>query len=517
MKRKQLLSLLLCGALLSGMAQGCAQLSGIAQGHAKTPEHPLVREKKGPSLENYEKADPLEPAADGSTLARHLQVPDTYEASAASDDNSFQLSCHAQVTVPDVTQIPLWKVSQKPFDEAWISQVTETFFGDAPIYDGDSYFRFSKEQIQERINELKAYEAEGNLDPYGYIAYAQEEGWENPEQYFNLQESISIYEKEYDNTPETIEKTKVTPVLSEDDTGDSSSRYFEGAVELDGSAYRYSMKAGPANSMDIKISRAGTDNSPLEWNYFLYDYQLEGGYYSMENDFPSREKAEEMAGITEKQAVEIADRYMEKLGLTDFSAKTTALSLGRLHPSGPPVSYPYSEAGYRISYTRDIQGFPVTDELIPGLSMPSMDSTTEPWGYEKVYFCVNKDGLQQAEILNLYQVEEQQIDNVTLLSFPEIADIFENMARIKCSDYVSPGESIRLDVTKAVLGYTRIYDPDTDNTSGILVPVWDFFGTKERLVNEESGNSRTKEGIPDQSFLTINAANGTMVDRSLGY
>ena len=59
MKRKQLLSLLLCGALLSGMAQGCAQLSGIAQGHAKTPEHPLVREKKGPSLENYEKADPL--------------------------------------------------------------------------------------------------------------------------------------------------------------------------------------------------------------------------------------------------------------------------------------------------------------------------------------------------------------------------------------------------------------------------------------------------------------------------
>ena len=30
MKRKQLLSLLLCGALLSGMAQGCAQLSGIA-------------------------------------------------------------------------------------------------------------------------------------------------------------------------------------------------------------------------------------------------------------------------------------------------------------------------------------------------------------------------------------------------------------------------------------------------------------------------------------------------------
>ena len=91
------------------------------------------------------------------------------------------------------------------------------------------------------------------------------------------------------------------------------------------------------------------------------------------------------------------------------------------------------------------------------------------------------------------------------------------MARIKYSDYVSPGESIRLDVTKAVLGYTRIYDPDTDNTSGILVPVWDFFGTKERLVNEESGNSRTKEGIPDQSFLTINAANGTMVDRSLGY
>lgn len=508
MKRKQVL--LLCGILLSVLAQGCAG----------TPKQSIVHEKEGISLKNYEEAVPLEPSADGNALSRQLQVPDTYEATAASDDGSFQLTCHAKVSVPDVTQIPLWKVSQKPFDEAWISQVTEAFFGDAPIYDGDTYFQLSKAQALEQLNKYKSFEAEGNLDPYGYIAYAKENGWENPEQYFDLQQYISMYEKAYDNAPETIEKTEVAPILSEDETGDPASKYFTGAVELDGSAYRYRMRTNISSSMDIKISRCGADRTLLEWNPSLYDYQLEGGAYPESEDVPSREKAEEMAGITAEQAVEIADRYLEKLGLTDFSAKNTALSLGKSQPSTPPLDHiPYSEAGYRISYTRDIQGVPITDELAPGGALPSMDNITPSWSYEKVYFCVNKDGLQEAEILNLYQLEEQPIENVSLLSFPEIADLFENTAQIKYADHVSsPGEYIKLDITKATLGYTRIYDPGTDHTSGILVPVWDFFGTQERLhVDKEYGNSHTKSFYPDQSFLTINAANGTVIDRGLGY
>lgn len=342
MNRKKLLSLLLCGALLSVLAQGCAG----------TPKQPIVHEKEGISLKNYEKAIPLDPTADGNALSRQLQVPDTYEATAASDDDSFQLTCHAKVSVPDVTQIPLWKVSQKPFDEAWISQVTEAFFGDAPIYDGDTYFQLSKAQTLEQLNKYRSFEAEGNLDPYGYIADAKENGWENPEQYFDLQQYISMYEKAYNNAPEIIEKTEAAPVLSEYETGDPASKYFTGAVELDGSAYRYRMQTNNSNSMDIKISRCGDDRTLLERNPSLYDYQLEDGSYPEPEDVPSREKAEEMVGITAKEAIEIADRYLEKLGLTDFSAKNTALSLGKSQPSGPPLDHiPYSEAGYRISYT----------------------------------------------------------------------------------------------------------------------------------------------------------------------
>ncbi len=510
MKRKSLISLLLCGALLSGMSWGCA----------KTPDNPIVREKKGPSLENYEEAQPVESSSrEENALAEHLQVPELYEAAAASADNSIQVTCEAQVSVPDVAGIPIYKVSQKPLDEAWISQVTETFFGDAPIiYDGDTYFQITKAQALEQLNKYKAFEAEGNLDPYGAIAYAREQGWENPEQYFNLQELISYYEKIYDAAPEAAEKKEVTPVLTEEG-GESSSKYFAGAVELDGHAYRYRIRANGTDPMDIKISRFGADLASPEWEMSHYDYRMEDNSLPIEEKVPSREEAEEMAGITAEQAVELADRYMEKLGLTDFSAKNTALSLCKFRTDGPAVNHiPYSEAGYTITYTRDVGGIPITNELIPGGSLPDMDSTLEPWRYEKVSFCVNKDGLQEVKILNLYQLEYQQMDNVTLLSFPEIAEIFEQMILIKYADWVTPGGYIKLDITNAALGYTRIYDPGTDHTSGILVPVWDFFGTEERLqVDAEYGDSHTKGGSPDSSFLTINAANGTIVDRSLGF
>lgn len=53
-----------------------------------------------------------------------------------------------------------------------------------------------------------------------------------------------------------------------------------------------------------------------------------------------------MTGITAEQAIELADRYMEKLVLTDFSAKNTALSLCKSHKDGPLANHiPYSEAG----------------------------------------------------------------------------------------------------------------------------------------------------------------------------
>ena len=50
--------------------------------------------------------------------------------------------------------------------------------------------------------------------------------------------------------------------------------------------------------------------------------------------------------------------------------------------------------------------------------------------------------------------------------------------------------------------------------SGLLVPVWDFYGPRSWTLG--TGEPYTFYD-PDQSLLTINAVDGTIIDRSLGY
>ena len=101
-----------------------------------------------------------------------------------------------------------------------------------------------------------------------------------------------------------------------------------------------------------------------------------------------------------------------------------------------------------------------------------------------------------------------------LLSFPEIAGIFEEMSAIHFSDYTSPN-SVKVNISKAELGYMRVYDPGTDSRHGLLVPVWDFFGGFD--IKGEEYESKNSGEHSNQSFLTVNAVDGTVIDRGLGY
>ncbi len=206
------------GVYFSALALCCTLLSGCA----KTPEQTVVREKGSQNIENYKEAtessqtqeagtsaeaDGAEntrttegAAAEGTTvtdgaaaesnpsgavagepsaaagqnaLAQRLQVPERYEASGVSVDENFRLTCSAEVEVPDVDRIGVYRVGRLPFDQDFIDQVSAAFFGDAVIYES-SYFDYTKEQALAHLNELKAYQAERNMDPYGMIASLQQ-------------------------------------------------------------------------------------------------------------------------------------------------------------------------------------------------------------------------------------------------------------------------------------------------------------------------------------------------------
>lgn len=51
--------------------------------------------------------------------------------------------------------------------------------------------------------------------------------------------------------------------------------------------------------------------------------------------------------------------------------------------------------------------------------------------------------------------------------------------------------------------------------SGLIIPVWDFFGSYYRSDDPEGTTPQGSDGY--ESLLTINAIDGSIIDRSSGY
>ena len=84
---------------------------------------------------------------------------------------------------------------------------------------------------------------------------------------------------------------------------------------------------------------------------------------------------------------------------------------------------------------------------------------------------VGGDGIQKVEIFNPYQLGEIQTEHVKLMDFESIVKIYEQMMEVSNANISEQQEKRTYHIRKIVLGYTRIYNPNTDNdhNSGIFI------------------------------------------------
>ena len=109
-----------------------------------------------------------------------------------------------------------------------------------------------------------------------------------------------------------------------------------------------------------------------------------------------------------------------------------------------------------------------------------------------------------------------QVEDTQLMPFDQIADIFAKMIMVKNSDVQIANkrnvfDTVRnYEITKVKLGLMRIKAKDSFD-EGLLVPAWDFWG---HSVWEWQGET---SDFGEEIVLTINAIDGSMIDRELGY
>ena len=359
---------------------------------------PLVELKKISKYDYKEREeDTSEP------ISEWMGIPQHYQNSVSDSTGRLTVKTDADVIFSDVSGIDVVKVTPHPLDQEFIDLVTEIFFPDAVIYDKRATWKSTKQELQELINELEGYIAEGNYDPYGSGKSTDGEFC------YNIEEDLERCKLEYTIAPDDRQLIEKKPSLFTDweviYTSDGPEKRlcpeFEGIVQMpDGEIYDYVLRSYESIPLDIIITK--------------------------------REGEE------------------EKVSRWDEDLETT-----------PPADFTMEEAQI------------VAEEKISEMGLDNMKLT--------------RGTFAKSEMVDAY------------------------------APYIEQFEEMGFDIDTITFGYTRIYQPYVTEEEGILVPVWDFFGEKTAYPEIETYPYTSNYVTPAKSLLTINAIDGSVIDRSLGY
>lgn len=169
---------------------------------------------------------------------------------------------------------------------------------------------------------------------------------------------------------------------------------------------------------------------------------------------------------------------------------------------------------YIFRYTRHIHNIPV-NEVVYGESScdNDYDYTT---GLSVITVIVRDDGVCYLNYCNPQDLGETVETNCKLLSFAEIMNIFSDVGLLSIQHleiYEELSENTR-DVYKIELGYMSVRQADGTYQ---YMPVWDFYARSTLFGTGGYAHGKDSDPVYGESILTINAIDGTIIDRSLGY
>jgi len=466
------------------MRKGCTLLAIILillltlSACQKTPDAPAVTNKKDGKLE--------EAILSKDTPAETLEPEADWQEQLTSSDDKVTININAVVEMPEVAEIPVVSCAPHYFTLEEVKNAIGLFYGDATLYDSSlSDPEWLESEIIKEKADLEYLKRNGE--------YPEEEGEEGQrvvasnleEEILRLEDMIAQLEADYQavsGEPSVIEEIE----LEEPDDGGGESIIVRDGQTPPMEFYTVNYKEINLAAMEYEVMGSDISSSkPLEISEQL-------------DITTSREEAE-------RKALEAASAC----GISECEI----VSAGKMQVDG--------QASYVFTLGRLIGG-------IPSISIYDYEGTQafgadggeyrEPWNQENIRVVVNDKGVvgflweYPPEILNVLN------ENVAIISYDEIKEIAKSqLQRSQTADEfeLSQNSGKTIEINRIVLNMMRVAKEDSMD-SYYYLPVWDFLGPTVVYSAEESEG----EGIPltsGKSFLTINAIDGSIIDRGLGY
>ncbi|MGE5496424.1 MAG: DUF6034 family protein [Burkholderiales bacterium] len=222
--------------------------------------------------------------------------------------------------------------------------------------------------------------------------------------------------------------------------------------------------------------------------------------------------------ISEQDAIEQARQLLHDLGESQMQLSSIVADKASLEPeftSGETAYLPY----YQLTFMRSINNIPSTYDF----RYFTNDDNAEAVYYERIYIFINDEGVAAFEWNSPLVQKETLNENVGLLGFDEIIkEALKGLPLAASKDITGYKDKTIVNINNIRLGYMQVKQKNSANKF-MFIPVWDFFGTSESHFTYSipgwsiDENGWLKQNNLAKSFITINAIDGSVIDRNLGY
>ncbi len=497
---KRIIAILLIGAFLLA---GCQAKGEPLEAAQKNTEQIIT-------LATAEENPPIatEPQKE-KDLAQRIGAPEQLTWENTFVDGKLTVSIDAPVIVPE-KDLPVIRVEPAQFAQETIDRFYDGIVGDMPMF--------------ETIRQRTRSELEDMLEYYrGVLA---DENASAADKDF-AQGYIEDMEAQLSGAPENIKPVPGTSKLKRIvEMADGKPIYLDG-VDLMSEDRKHFFSVRNDSDLTEAISWDDIDENgtvtgsttvfPSRNAGMSYSAMI-GGPHTNEGDDTIRlersdelpERVASLLKTTPAEAAAQADAVLQRAGLSEtFMVSDIYLISDRSPINGVPEATGYS---YSICCTRTIDGIPCA--YLHNALGSRTSRTSDFWGYENVYISINDIGLQNVDWIAPINLLETVSEAPQLRQFSQILEIAQKILPLEFETDAKDENalSVMVKIDRITLSLQRIIEQGQP-FSGMLIPVWNFYGTRSISREELNYSSDYRLG----SMLSINAIDGNIIDVEQGY
>ena len=427
-----------------------------------------------------------------------LRIPERFIGRWNGLDDLVQVTADAEIILPASGKIPSGIIARREFTQEDADNLMRVLLNGGTLYEE---LGMTKQQAQARLEQYYAMQR-GEIPVEGDSLTVE-----------TLPETIARWEEYVRTAPEGDERIPASTVFAAEGAIES----ICGWAEVDGGArHLYIQKVkdfwdhaivyedgyGDLNS-SYAIPFSWMTQEDLPWP-LVVDFPAEDAI--RQGDALMAELGLENVVCDDAYPVCFFDRNFETVSETPTAEEWNRLVLA---------------TGYELQYVRCLNGLPISYTSIPGSASPENESFSGAWMVEFITIDITADGLKCFQWFSPHTEPVPEVEDTKLLPFDDIEEVFEKMIMVKNSDiqYVNERNGFTttriFHIDKVRLGLMRLRSKGNIEQA-VLVPVWDFWGTESWEYDGWDNYGYSGE-ITNEVILTVNAVDGSLIDRQLGY